>query len=87
MKLQLFRHFYVAVVCYIYFTRIIVYLLRSGLPYQWTWLSDAADQIAALLFYTLTAVFFRPHAANPYLALDWDGEAAAENELQTQPKV
>ena len=27
-KLKLFRHFYILVVCYIYFTRIIVYLLK-----------------------------------------------------------
>lgn len=27
-KLKLFRHFYVMIVCYIYFTRIIVYLLK-----------------------------------------------------------
>ncbi len=27
-KLKLFRHFYIMVVCYIYFTRIIVYLLK-----------------------------------------------------------
>ena len=33
-KLKLFRHFYVMVVCYIYFTRIIVYLLRITVPFQ-----------------------------------------------------
>lgn len=30
------------VVIYIYFTRIVVYLLRSTMPYQYVWLSDAA---------------------------------------------
>jgi hypothetical protein len=33
-KLTLFRQFYVMVVVYIYFTRIVVYLLKSTLPYQ-----------------------------------------------------
>ena len=33
-KLQLFRQFYIMVVVYIYFTRIVVYLLRSTLDYQ-----------------------------------------------------
>ena len=33
-KLQLFRHFYVMIVCYIYFTRIIVYLLRVGVAME-----------------------------------------------------
>jgi hypothetical protein len=27
-KLKLFRHFYIMIICYIYFTRIIVYLLK-----------------------------------------------------------
>ena len=27
-KLKLFRHFYIMIVCYIYFTRIVVYLLQ-----------------------------------------------------------
>ena len=44
-KLQLFRQFYVMVVSYIYFTRIVVYLLRSTVPYQWVWLADGAEQV------------------------------------------
>ena len=44
LKLQLFRHFYVMVVIYIYFTRIVVYLLRSTMPYQYVWLSDGAGE-------------------------------------------
>ncbi len=53
LKLQLFRQFYVMVVIYIYFTRIVVYLLRSTMPYQYAWLPDAAGKdhhIAAYLF-------------------------------------
>ena len=82
-KLQLFRQFYVMVVSYIYFTRIIVYLL--SLPYQWVWVSSAADQIAALLFYTLTATYFRPHADNPYLALAWEEDA--ELDRSQEPRI
>ena len=44
LKLQLFRQFYVMVVVYIYFTRIVVYLLRSTMPYQYAWLPDAAGR-------------------------------------------
>ena len=44
LKLQLFRQFYVMVVIYIYFTRIVVYLLRSTMPYQYAWLPDAAGK-------------------------------------------
>ena len=33
-KLKLFRHFYIMVVCYVYMTRIVVYLLRITIPFQ-----------------------------------------------------
>lgn len=58
-KLTLFRQFYVMVVVYIYFTRIVVYLLKSTMPYQYEWVSEAADQMATLAFYVWTAVSFR----------------------------
>ncbi|XP_034515914.1 protein GPR108 [Ailuropoda melanoleuca] len=37
-KLKLFRHYYVMVICYIYFTRIIAILLQVAVPFQWQWL-------------------------------------------------
>jgi hypothetical protein len=42
-KLSLFRTFYIMVVAYIYFTRIIVYLLQSTLPYRSTWLANLGE--------------------------------------------
>lgn len=65
-KLQLFRQFYIMVVCYIYFTRIVVYLLKSTAPYQYDWMSDAATEVATLLFYIVTAYKFKPFSDNPY---------------------
>jgi hypothetical protein len=41
-KLKLFREFYIMVVCYIYFTRIIVYLVRVTLPCQVAWIAKGA---------------------------------------------
>eukprot|EP01025_Chloroclados_australasicus_P014983 TRINITY_DN170_c1_g1_i2.p1 TRINITY_DN170_c1_g1~~TRINITY_DN170_c1_g1_i2.p1 ORF type:complete len:525 (-),score=39.23 TRINITY_DN170_c1_g1_i2:714-2288(-) len=69
-KLALFRQFYVMVVVYIYFTRIVVYLLQTMVPYQYSWTSKAADELGTLVFYTLTAVKFMPSGQNPYFALD-----------------
>mmetsp|Transcript_9632 Transcript_9632/g.17030 ORF Transcript_9632/g.17030 Transcript_9632/m.17030 type:complete len:429 (-) Transcript_9632:524-1810(-) len=69
-KLTLFRQFYVMVVVYIYFTRIVVYLLKSTMQYEYAWVSEAADQLATLSFYVWTAVKFRPQPNNPYLKLD-----------------
>lgn len=42
-KLMLFRQYYVMLVAYIYFTRIVVFLLRSTMPYQLEWFSDAVS--------------------------------------------
>ena len=63
VKLTLFRQFYVMVVSYIYFTRIVVYLLKSTTPYQYVWLSDAAGELATLAFYCITGYAGLPIAA------------------------
>lgn len=47
------------VVCYIYFTRIIVYLLESTLPYHYIWLAAASSEVATLAFYVAAGVSFR----------------------------
>ena len=44
-KLKLFREFYMMVVCYIYFTRIIVYIVRVTLPCQVAWIAKGASEI------------------------------------------
>jgi G protein-coupled receptor 107 len=83
-KLQLFRQFYVMVVIYIYFTRIVVFLLRSTMPYHYMWLSDVADLAATLAFYVFTGSKFRPIAGNPYLELDDDDYVERELVLQEE---
>ncbi|KAK9816823.1 hypothetical protein WJX72_005424 [[Myrmecia] bisecta] len=70
VKLTLFRQFYVMVVSYIYFTRIVVYLLKSTMPFQYVWISDAAGELATLAFYVMTGLKFRPHANNPYFLVN-----------------
>lgn len=68
-KLTLFRQFYVMVVVYIYFTRIVVYLLQSTLDFEYAWISDSANELATLAFYVWVGVKFRPHKDNPYAKL------------------
>eukprot|EP00850_Spirogloea_muscicola_P010609 SM000063S19999 [mRNA] locus=s63:279058:285573:+ [translate_table: standard] len=77
-KLTLFRQFYIMVVCYIYFTRIIVYLLQNTLPYQNIWLAFLAGELATLAFYSVTGYNFRPLKQNPYFILDDEEEEAAK---------
>eukprot|EP00850_Spirogloea_muscicola_P018843 SM000177S03176 [mRNA] locus=s177:19517:24438:- [translate_table: standard] len=77
-KLTLFRQFYIMVVCYIYFTRIIVYLLQNTLPYQNIWLAFLAGELATLAFYSVTGYNFKPLKQNPYFILDDEEEEAAK---------
>ena len=71
-KLQLFRQFYVMVVAYIYFTRIIVYLLEATIPFYMLWLGPLFTELATFVFYVITGYKFRPALDNPYLSLSTD---------------
>uniref|UniRef100_A0A2P2HZ52 Protein GPR107-like n=1 Tax=Hirondellea gigas TaxID=1518452 RepID=A0A2P2HZ52_9CRUS len=73
-KLKLFRHFYIMVVCYIYFTRIIVYLLRITVPFQYEWLDDMFREMATYVFFVITGYKFRPANSNPYFLIAARGE-------------
>ena len=71
-KLQLFRQFYVMVVAYIYFTRIVVFLLEATIPFYMLWLGPSFSELATFAFYIFTGYKFRPALDNPYLSIDWD---------------
>lgn len=73
-KLKLFRHFYLLVVSYIYFTRIIVYLLSATLTYEYVWLSELFTEFATLAFFCITGYKFRPADNNPYFTLPEEDE-------------
>lgn len=69
-KLKLFRHFYVMIVCYIYTTRMIVYLLKMAVPFQYEWLDEMFREMSTYVFFVLTAYKFRPASHNPYFAVN-----------------
>ncbi|XP_028355782.1 protein GPR108 isoform X2 [Physeter macrocephalus] len=73
-KLKLFRHYYVMVICYIYFTRIIAILLRVAVPFQWQWLYQLLVEASTLTFFVLTGYKFQPTRDNPYLQLPQEDE-------------
>nr|XP_054093027.1 protein GPR107 isoform X2 [Callithrix jacchus] len=81
-KLKLFRHYYVLIVCYIYFTRIIAFLLKLAVPFQWKWLYQLLDETATLVFFVLTGYKFRPASDNPYLQLSQE-----EDDLEMESVV
>ncbi|CAB1318945.1 unnamed protein product, partial [Coregonus sp. 'balchen'] len=77
-QLKLFRHYYVMIVCYIYFTRIIAILIKFIVPFQWKWLYQLLDELATLAFFFLTGHKFRPASYNPYLLLSVEDDVEME---------
>lgn len=82
VKLQLFRQFYVMVVVYIYFTRIVVYLISSTIPFYLLWLGPFSTEFATIIFYVVTGFKFRPAPDNPYLAVRTEDLEGAEYGLE-----
>jgi len=84
-KLKLFRQFYVLIVCYIYFTRIVVYLIKITVPFQFMWLDEFFTKTATFFFFVLTGYKFRPVNNNPYLHLPQEDEDDIEmNDISPQ---
>lgn len=68
-KLKLFRQFYIMIVCYIYVTRIVAYLLRITVAFQYGWLDEMFREMATYVFFVLTAYKFRPSGTHSYFAV------------------
>lgn len=84
MKLTLFRQYYVIVISYIYFTRVVVYALETITSYRYQWTSVVAAEAATLAFYVFTGYTFRPKVHNPYFAIDDEEEEAASEALKLE---
>ncbi|GMH26418.1 hypothetical protein Nepgr_028261 [Nepenthes gracilis] len=83
-KLTLFRQFYVVVIGYLYFTRIVVFALKTIAAYKYQWVSNAAEETASLAFYMVMFYMFRPVEKNEYFVLDEEEEEAAEMALRDE---
>ncbi|KAJ6300182.1 hypothetical protein OIU76_021056 [Salix suchowensis] len=83
-KLQLFRQFYIVVIGYLYFTRIVVFALKTIAAYKYQWVSNAAEETASLVFYVVIFYMFRPVEKNEYFVLDEEDEEAAELALRDE---
>ncbi|KAJ3662724.1 hypothetical protein Zmor_007056 [Zophobas morio] len=81
-KLKLFKLFYVMVVCYFYASKIIVYVLKMTVPFQYGWLDEMFREIATYVFFVLTAYKFRPGAHKPCYVFDDDEEI---DKMLTEP--
>ena len=61
----LFRAFYIQVVFFVYFTSIVVYLVRATLPCRHLHMSDVASEIAILVFFVTAGIKFSLRPENP----------------------
>ena len=93
-KLTQYRNFYIAVVAYIYFTRIIVRLLGASLSYEKTYMKILAGELATAFFYVMTGKAFRPMSNNPYLRVgtgsddeDDEDEFGLDDPIELKPQV
>ncbi|CDP05000.1 unnamed protein product [Coffea canephora] len=84
MKLTLFRQYYIIVISYIYFTRVVVYALETITSYNFQWTGPVAAELATLAFYLFTGYNFRPKVQNPYFAIDDEEEEAAAEQLKLE---
>lgn len=84
MKLTLFRQYYVVIICYIYFSRVVVYALETITNYRYEWTSVVAAEMGTLVFYLFTGYNFRPKVHNPYFVVDDEEEEAAVEMLRIE---
>jgi NADH:ubiquinone oxidoreductase subunit 3 (subunit A) len=82
-KLKQFQRFYILVVAYIYFTRIVVYLFATMLGYRLTWLRYFVTELGTLVFYLVVGILFRPMEDNPYLVARGTDDAEEIEFVQT----
>eukprot|EP01088_Endostelium_zonatum_P013385 TRINITY_DN2791_c0_g1_i1.p1 TRINITY_DN2791_c0_g1~~TRINITY_DN2791_c0_g1_i1.p1 ORF type:complete len:296 (-),score=51.50 TRINITY_DN2791_c0_g1_i1:120-1007(-) len=79
-KLKLFRQFYLLVIVYIYFSRMVVLIIETVLSYDKVWLGDFFEEAASIVFWTITCYKFKPVDDNPYLKVG-DEEESEDVEL------
>ncbi|KAM3290016.1 protein CANDIDATE G-PROTEIN COUPLED RECEPTOR 7-like [Capsicum chacoense] len=84
-KLTLFRHFYVVLIMYLYFTRFGIAMIESVVSYMHEWVNTIAAEGASLMFYMFIFYNFKPIEKNPYFAIhknDDDLEDEKEGEKE-----
>lgn len=73
-KLELFKRFYLISTVYVYVTRILTFVLLSMLSYRYSWLAELIGELATLIYFIITGMYFQPVPTNPYLLLSTDND-------------
>ncbi|XP_045800319.1 protein CANDIDATE G-PROTEIN COUPLED RECEPTOR 7-like [Trifolium pratense] len=83
-KLILFKQFYIVIIGYLCFTRIVVFALRTIAAYKYQWISNAAEETASFVFFIVMFYMFRPVEKNECFILDQKEEEDAEIALRNE---
>ncbi|KAE8783839.1 hypothetical protein D1007_42670 [Hordeum vulgare] len=86
-KLTLFKRFYIVVVGYLYFTRIIVSAFLAVLNYKYQWGVNVAVEAASFAFYVFVFYNFHPVEKNPYLYVGEEEEESAGGQLEMDERA
>ncbi|XP_028097919.1 protein GPR107-like [Camellia sinensis] len=81
-KLTLFKQFYIVVILFLYFTRVMVPAIGTVVSYRYEWVAVAAAEGGSLGFYLFIFYNFQPIEKNPYLVIDDEEEATAGHILE-----
>lgn len=87
-KLKIFKHFYIMVIFYVYFTRIIGFLLKQMLPFRYEWFDELSLEVFTFTFFALTGYMFQPTPNNAYLRVgeeDLDMEEIEQMLIENNP--
>lgn len=67
------------VICYVYFTRVVAYLLAVTVPFSLTWTVEFFKESVTFLFFVAVGYKFRPVDNNPYLLIHADDDDENED--------
>ena len=86
--LRRFRSFYLACVCYIYFSRLVVFMMQDFVPYDQIWISSAFTHTITLIFFVVTGLVYHPLSLSlsvcvvvvplPLRASEWDKTSSSD---------
>lgn len=62
VQLKAFTRFYICVIVYVYYSRIMVVLVETALPHNITWVGAVLVAVGTLTFYSVVGVWFAPRA-------------------------
>ncbi|KAL4352739.1 hypothetical protein GQ457_06G038250 [Hibiscus cannabinus] len=84
MKLTAFILYYVTVICYIYCTRIVVYVLETNTSYKYAWMGVVVGELATVAFCVFSGYKFKPAAHDPYSVIDDEEKYVAAEQVEVE---